>query len=1296
MSEPEPISSNQEAEAALIQELETLRKRVLQLEKAKSTEPYQVAQQKALFAVISKIRESLDLDSIFKSTAIEVRQLLNADRVGMYRFDPDSQYQWGEFVSEDVLPNFRSALSAKIKDHCFGEHYINYYFYGKIWAADDIYTLPLPRCYAQMLSQFQIRANLVSPLLKGENLWGLLCIHQCSGPREWKESEMEFVRQIATHLGVALQHAEFVKKLQMQSEYLTQAVNQAVEREKAVAAIINKIRQSLQLDTIFTTTTQEVRQLLKADRVVIYRFNADWSGEFLVESKAEGWKSLIEEQKYDPQFGANISQCSLKYLATPDVTDSYLQETQGGDFTRGEVFRVCDNIYKANFSTCYIQALERYEAQAYAIIAIYQGKQLWGLLAVYQNQSARHWETSEIKFLVQIGGQLGVAIQQAELLAQTEKQKRDLETILADELRRQAESLVEDAERERALAQVIDKIRRTLDINTIFQTATSELRQLLNADRVAVFQFEPNSYWNYGKFVSENVLFPFCSVLETEIEDHCFGARFAQNYPLGHVLVLPDIYQGGLTDCYVQLLAQFQIKANLVVALLKGDELWGLLCIHQCSTPRQWQKKEIEFVRKIAVQLGVALQQAELLTQAQKRSEEQAKVAEQERALARVIDRIRQTLDIDTIFSATTQEVRQILQCDRVVVYRFISDRRGEFIFESKLSCGIPLEQAEHKNLWLETHFKYPKIDQYQNHQPLIIDDIFNAPLSPSTLKVLQQFQIRAYILVPVFVGEILWGLLGAYQHTSSRHWQPREVSLLTQVANQLGVAIQQAKLLAQLKEAKDTADAANHAKSEFLANMSHELRTPLNAILGFTQILAKHSGLSSVQQEYLRIIERSGEHLLDLINDVLEMSKIEAGRLTLNETSFDLYRLLNNLQEMLELKAEMKGLNLIFERDQNVPQYIKTDESKLRQVLINLLGNAIKFTEVGCVILRVKQDTIFPKSITTEAQNSEPIDVLPEPIKITFEVEDTGPGIASEEIDLLFEAFGQTETGRKSKEGTGLGLPISQQFVQMMGGNIIVNSLLGTGTWVKFFIKTGLADCCDIQPQLSKKSVVGLVPGQPTYRILIVEDAVENRQVLVELLSTTGFEVREALNGQEAVELSLSWQPHLIWMDMRMPVMDGIEATRRIRANSPSENSPIIIALTANAFKEERAQVLQAGCDDFVSKPFQDHIIFEKMAEYLGLEYEYADSQTSTHLNSNLERISTPGDLSLDCLVLMPPAWIQQFHEAVLCTQEKRVFELIQEIPESYSALALTLKKLADEFQFDQILAVTETLILG
>ncbi len=1284
---------NPENYALLAQEIAGLRERITQLEQQKITEPCQVAQQKALFAVITKIRESLDLDSIFKSTAIEVRQLLNADRVGMYRFDPDQNYHWGEFVSEDVLPTFRPALACRIKDHCFGEKYIDYYQHGKIWSTHDIYSLKLPSCYAEMLKQFQVRANLVVPLLKKEQLWGLLCIHQCSGPRQWQESEIEFVRQIAIHLGVALQHAELVNQLQMQSNFLTQAVNQAVEREKAVAAIINKIRQSLKLDTIFTTTAHEVRQLLKADRVAVYRFNQDWSGEFLVESKAEGWNSLLIEQKTDDGFRANISECSVKNLANFPITDSYLQETQGGDFSRGEVFRVCDDIYQAGFSTCYLQALEKYQAKAYAIIAIYQGKKLWGLLAAYQNSQPRKWAKSEINFLIQIGGQLGVAIQQAELLAQTEKQKQALETTLEAELRRQAESLVQEAERERALAQVIDKIRRTLDINTIFQTATTEVRQLLNTDRVAVFKFDPDSNFNRGEFVSENVLSPFCSAMETSIEDCCFGGSFAQKYQLGYVLALADIHNAGLSECYVQMLSQFQVKANLVVSLLKGDELWGLLCIHQCSTPRQWQTKEVEFVQKIAVQLGVALQQAELLTQAQKRSEEQAKAAEQERALARVIERIRKTLDIDTIFSATTQEVRQILNCDRVVLYRFLSDYKGEIVFESMIQDATSLVQSDQKESWLETHFKELKEGQYKNNNPLIIDDVEQGNLSKSHLILFEQFKIRAYIFVPVFVGDILWGFLGAYQHQSTRQWKPREVSLLAQVANHLGVAIQQAILLSQLKEAKETADAANHAKSEFLANMSHELRTPLNAILGFTQLLARDTCLSNTQQEYLKIIGRSGEHLLDLINDVLEMSKIEAGRITLNETSFDLYRLLNNLEEMLGLKAELKNLKLIFKIAQNVPQYVKIDESKLRQVLINLLGNAIKFTEVGSVILTVKKETVTP-SEPQENYIAKPFLQSEQRTQIIFEVEDTGPGIAPEEIGLLFEAFGQTETGRKSNEGTGLGLPISQQFVQMMGGDITVQSKLGKGTLVKFDVQVGLAAKADIQTQSCKKRIIGLEKGQPPTRILIVEDAAENRQVLVKLLTDTGFEVQEAENGQQAIELWSSWQPHLIWMDMRMPGMDGMEATRQIRTKSFSKNNPIIIALTANAFEEERLKVLQAGCNDFVSKPFPEKVIFEKMAEFLGVRYLYEESSPSSDLQAQIDSLSDCSLLTPNLLKIMPNDWILNLHEAVLCTNEKQIFKLLKDIPDSASNLLLTLQQLLDDFNFEQILEVTEILV--
>ncbi|MEH1785936.1 MAG: ATP-binding protein [Nostoc sp.] len=386
----------------------------------------------------------------------------------------------------------------------------------------------------------------------------------------------------------------------------------------------------------------------------------------------------------------------------------------------------------------------------------------------------------------------------------------------------------------------------------------------------------------------------------------------------------------------------------------------------------------------------------------------------------------------------------------------------------------------------------------------------------------------------------------------------------------------------AAVREAARSA-AANLAKSEFLANMSHELRTPLNAILGFTQVMSRDYSLSGEHQENLAIINRAGEHLLNLINDILEMSKIEAGRITLNRSSFDLIHLLKNLEEMLHLRAASKNLELLFKYTQDIPRYIETDENKLCQVLINLLGNAIKFTDSGSVTLRVrlgagdwgsgtgdrglgsrKQEAGVEELITNPQfpipnpqspvpSTQPPVPNSQSPIltphSLIFEIQDTGCGIAPQEIDLLFEAFEQTEIGRKSQQGTGLGLAISRKYVQLMGGDITVSSIPGVGSTFAFNIQIALTCPREIPTNQIKSKIIALTLSEKAYRILVVDDSKESRLLLVKILTSLGFEVREATDGREAIANWESWQPHLIFMDMRMPVMDGYEATRMIKA---------------------------------------------------------------------------------------------------------------------------------------------------
>ncbi|MEG3921622.1 response regulator [Microcoleus sp. T3_A4] len=492
-------------------------------------------------------------------------------------------------------------------------------------------------------------------------------------------------------------------------------------------------------------------------------------------------------------------------------------------------------------------------------------------------------------------------------------------------------------------------------------------------------------------------------------------------------------------------------------------------------------------------------------------------------------------------------------------------------------------------------------------------------------------------------------------------------------------------------KKAEEAAAAASLAKSQFVANMSHELRTPLNAILGFTQVMSRDSLLSHENLENLRIINRSGQHLLELINDVLDLSKIEAGIIGLDQRSFDLYQLLDTLEEMFQIKAETKKMQLRFSVEANVPQYIKTDEKKLRVCLINLLANAMKFTEDGGRIwLRVSVESNQQQPAASE---SHPNSTSVEPLLILFEVEDTGIGIAAAEIDTLFDAFVQTQAGRKAADGTGLGLTITKKYVQIMGGDIGVKSVLGEGTSFKFNIRVFAAISSEIT-MATLQRVIALEADQPVYRILAVDDNQDNRLLLVKMLQPIGFEVREAENGYQAVEIWESWQPHLIWLDTRMPVMDGFETVRQIRAKEKqSQRRTVIIALTASTFEERKGEIIAAGCDDFVRKPFQEQILFDKMAYYLGVRYLYQELPRLPV--GALRRYCVnekPDSFFGELLAQMPQSWVKELHDAANDVNEELAIQLVDRIWESHPTLAEALKDLLADYRLDKIMDLTQS----
>jgi methyl-accepting chemotaxis protein PixJ len=715
--------------------------------------------ERALAKFIDKIRQNLDLDKIFEITTQEVRRLLNVERVTVYKFRPD---YFGDFICESESGGWPKLVGSGWEDPYLQEHQGGRFRNNEPLVVDDVYNGGLTDCHVEALEYFGVKSCMVVSIFQGKKLWGLLSAFQNSSSRHWDEGELWLLNQVANQLGVALQQANYLKTIQSQTE---QQAKEA-ERERALAKVVDKIRQNLHLDKIFEITTQEVRRLLNVERVTIYKFRPDYFGDFICESESGGWPKLVGSGWEDP----------------------YLQEHQGGRFRNNEPL-VVDDVYNGGLTDCHVEALEYFGVKSCMVVSIFQGKKLWGLLSAFQNSSSRHWDEGELRLLNQVANQLGVALQQAEYLKQ---------------LQEQSTQLTKTAELERATTQVISKIRQSFDLEQIFQSTCTEIQQLLKADRVGLFKFHPNSNFNSGELVAEAVVSGYTIARSLHIDDHCFGEKHAENYRKGRVWAVNDIHQANLADCYIAMLSQFQVRAILVAPVMQGLELWGLLCIHQCSSGRHWHKSEIEFAKQIAYQLSTALQQADYLKQLQAQSTQLAKAAEREKAVAKITTKILQSLNETTIFQITTQEVRLLFKCDRTAIYRFEPDWSGVFIAESVAKGWVQLVSPEVKTVWADSYLQETQGGRYRHKESFAVDDIYTIGHSPCHVEILEQFEIRAYLLAPIFIREKLWGILCVYQNTGPRHWEESEIRALEQIALQVSAALQLVNYVDQIELKSD------------------------------------------------------------------------------------------------------------------------------------------------------------------------------------------------------------------------------------------------------------------------------------------------------------------------------------------------------------------------------------------------------------------------------------------------------------------------------------------------------------
>ncbi len=503
--------------------------------------------------ITRRIRKSLSEEDVLRSTVAEVRNALRTDRVVIFRFDSNGH---GTFVEESVSSGLPKTLWATIQDPYFEDGYIEHYRNGRVRVINNIYQAGLTDAQIGLLERFAVKANLIAPIIKDEQLYGLMIAHQCSEPRVWEQVEIDLFAQVATQVGFALEYAKLLQK-----------VDAKVDQAQIFINIARRIRESLNEEDVLRTTVEEVRKTLASDRVIVFGFDANWYGTVIAESVLPGFPKALQANIKDPCFAEN-----------------YVDQYQAGRV------QATNNIYAAGLTECHLNQLEPFAVKANLVAPILKDGHLFGLLIAHQCSAPRDWQQFEIDLFAQLATQVGFALDHARLL-----QRIDAEGI-------QTQTFIN----------ITRRIRESLNEEDVLRTTVEEVRKAIASDRVIVFGFDAN--W-YGTVIAESVLPGFPKALQANIKDPCFAEGYVEKYQAGRVQAINNVYEAGLTDCYLGQLEPFAVKANLVAPILKDNHLFGLLIAHQCSAPRDWQQFEINLFTQVATQVGFALDHARLLKQ---------------------------------------------------------------------------------------------------------------------------------------------------------------------------------------------------------------------------------------------------------------------------------------------------------------------------------------------------------------------------------------------------------------------------------------------------------------------------------------------------------------------------------------------------------------------------------------------------------------------------------------------------------------------------------------------------------